>query len=126
MWVSGLWKIDASLLDLESVFGMDSFSDKIHRDKTPTIHKIWAGTAYLFPPSVRRDVFEPTFNEMLGEHLRARKFLGNSGRRWLVFAFTFWTMFIVVDCFRVMLQSGAVKILRGLLPEPFRNWWGRR
>ena len=88
--------------------------------------KIWERFSVILPGRLRREAFDPAFNDMLEEYMRAQKFLGNGGRRWLGFGFTLCAVLIVMDCIRVMLTSGASRFLLGIFPESFRAWWRRQ
>ena len=81
--------------------------------------------SFMLPRKAQREVFEPAYNDLLEDYVRARRFRGRWARRWLAFAFTVRSLLMVADCLRVLLQSGAGKILVSLLPEAWRNWWRR-
>ena len=93
---------------------------------SPTLLIVWEIFGFILPDKIQRDAFDPAFNNMLEDYLRARKSRGKWARRWIDFAFTLCAIFIVADCFRVLLQSGVGRILLGLLPEHLRNWWRRQ
>lgn len=78
---------------------------------------------FILPRKVQQECFEPALNDILIDHVRARKFRSKWARRWINFAFAVRTLFMVFDCLRVMFQCGTGRIILGLLPEQFRNWW---
>jgi len=82
--------------------------------------------SFILPGKIQRECFEPAYNDLLRDYVRSRKFRSKWARRWIAFAFTARTLYMVGDCFRVMLQGSAGKLLLGLLPESFRNWWRRQ
>lgn len=87
------------------------------------VPSLWELFSFILPGKVRREAFDPAFNDMLKDYVRARKFRGKWTLRWLAFAFTVRSLLMVLDCFRVMLQSGAGKILLNFLPDVLRKWW---
>jgi hypothetical protein len=88
--------------------------------------KIWERFSLILPGKLQREAFEPAFNDMLESYMRAQKWLGKRGQRWLAFAFTMCAAFIVLDCIRVMVTSGVGRFLLDALPEPIRAWWRRQ
>ena len=86
----------------------------------------WELFSVILPDKVRSEAFEPAYHNMLEDYVVMRKFRGKWARRWLGFAFTVRTLFMVLDCLRVLLQSGAGKILLNFLPDGLRTWWRRQ
>lgn len=81
----------------------------------------WDAFKYLLPEKTRREAFEPAYNDMLNMFIEAKRHRRTPMVCWLVFCFTFRTVLMVADCFRVMLSSQAVKFLSGLLPDALKN-----
>lgn len=107
---------------------VDGGEEKMQRRRRaarPTAIQFWLLFRFALPGRVQRECFEPAFNDLLVDYVRARKFRGTLARRWIAFAFTLRTLFMVADCLRVLVQSGTGKMLLGLLPEHWRNWWKR-
>jgi hypothetical protein len=95
----------------------------------PTLQKIaskWQRFGLILPSRIRREAFEPAFNEMLQRCIPAWRFVGEEGRGWLIIGFTTLSIFILLDCIRVMLISRGVAVLLDLLPESLRAWWRRQ
>jgi hypothetical protein len=88
--------------------------------------RLWELFSVILPDKVRREAFEPAHQNLLEDYLLMRKFHGRWARRWLGFAFAVRTLFMVLDCLRVLLQSGAGKILLSFLPDVLRTWWRRQ
>ena len=86
----------------------------------------WELFSLILPDKVRSEAFEPAHQNLLGDYLLVRKFRGKWARRWLGCAFGVRTVFMVLDCVRVLLQSGAGKILLNFLPDVLRTWWRRQ
>jgi hypothetical protein len=90
-----------------------------------SLPKIWERFSFVLPAKVRREAFDPAFNDMLEDYMRVQKSVGKSARRWVSVAFTVCAVFIVVDCLRVMMTRGAGRLLLGFVPESIRVWWRR-
>jgi hypothetical protein len=88
--------------------------------------RLWELFSFILPPGPRREAFEPAFNDLTEKYALARKFRGKWARRWIGFSFSFLSIVMLLDCVRIMLQSGAGKILLKFLPDPLRTWWRRQ
>jgi len=81
--------------------------------------------SYLLSPRVRRELFEPSFNDVKADFVKARRrYTSNGERRWLAFCFGLHTSIVVGQCFWAMLGDKAKRILFKLAPEFLRRWWG--
>jgi hypothetical protein len=81
--------------------------------------------SFVLPPKARREIFEPAYNDMKGDFLKAlRRFNGRGQRRWLMFWFVVHTSFMIVNCFWVMCGTKVKRVLLALLPEGFRRPFG--
>ena len=94
--------------------------------KSEKLPEMWELFSFLLPRKTRRECFEPAYNDLRSETLRARKFHGKWARRWISFCFILKTALMLMECLRVLLQSGTGRIILGLLPESLRNWWRRQ
>jgi len=88
--------------------------------------RLWELFSLILPAQVHREAFYPAYQNMLEKYVLARKFRGKWARRWIAFCFTVLSLLMVLDCLRVMLQSGVGKILLKLLPDDLRSWWRRQ
>lgn len=79
----------------------------------------------ILPRKNKRECFDPAYNDLLQDYVRMKKFRGTYAE-WFIVTFTFRTVLLVTDCFRVFLQNSAGKFFLGLLPESLRNWWQRQ
>jgi hypothetical protein len=103
----------------------DQIASKKNRYWT-NLPRFWELFSFILPCKSRRECFEPAYNDFLEKYVRAREFRGKWARRWIAFAFIILFLFMIADCIRVLFQSGAGKILLGLLPEQLRTWWRRQ
>jgi len=124
--LAGVNDLDHNFRGLEDLIGTGPFLPVGCSEAVMRLPKIWERFSSILPRRLRREAFDPAFNDMLEGYMRAQKFLGKSGRRWLAFGFTARAILIVLDCIRVMLTSGVARLLVGALPESFRAWWRRQ
>lgn len=81
--------------------------------------RLWRLFAFVLPRGIRTQSFEPALEDMLAQHLKARRYRTVWARRWLVLAFTIRTVIAVLDCVRLMLVQHILQ----LLPRRVRDWW---
>jgi hypothetical protein len=81
--------------------------------------------SYALPRKTRLDVFEPAYNDIKGDFVKAmRRFKSKGARRWLAFCFGLHTSVLVVQCFWAMLSDRTKRAVLKFLPDSFRRWWG--
>jgi hypothetical protein len=69
-------------------------------------------------------VYDPGVNELLEDYVGTRrKYRSRIVRFWLNTCFTLRTALLLVDCWRVLAASKAVKMLLNWTPEPVKRWW---
>jgi hypothetical protein len=79
----------------------------------PVFPRLWELFPYVLTRRVRGEVYEPYHQEMLEDYLLARKsYRTKPARRWLTFAFTVRTAYVVAQCLYVMLGETGRKALR--------------
>jgi len=91
-----------------------------------SLPRLWELFSFILPPKVKREAFDPAYNDMRERFQLALRYSEKWEKRWLKFAFAVQTTYMVLDCFRVMLQSGTGKVLLNFLPDALRNWWRRQ
>jgi hypothetical protein len=81
---------------------------------------------FLFGGRFRREVFEPAYNDMLADHLRAQalRFQTPWTRRWIKCCLALRTVCLVLECAGVALRGVAYQLF---LPQSIRDvilrWW---
>jgi hypothetical protein len=81
--------------------------------------------SYILPPTLRRNVFEPSFNDIKSDFVKARRrYSSNGQRRWLMFCFGLHTSILVSQCVWATLSDKTKRIIFKLVPEVLRRWWG--
>lgn len=89
--------------------------------------RFWQLFGFCLPKKTREIVYEPGRNELLEDYqLTRRQYRTKWARRWLAFCFTFRTVLLIADCWRVLLGQGAMKVLLGFVPHSVRQWFTRQ
>ena len=94
----------------------ESSSRYTHKTRLLGWPRFWELFGFCLPRKICEEVDEPGRNELLEDYFLARKYRTKWARRWLTFCFTFRTVLLVADCWRVLLKNGAVKIILGFVP----------
>ncbi len=86
--------------------------------------RFWELFSLILPRKARIKVFKPHYNEFKEDYLLAYcRYKSKWAKRWLNFCFTFRTVCMIVDCFRVSLGAKVWQLLLAtLLPEPARKF----
>lgn len=79
--------------------------------------------SFILPHRVRKQAFDPPYEELVADWLIAKRYKGKCARCWLTFAFLVRTILMLLDCFRVFLADKKFGIFRDMLPEPVKRWW---
>jgi hypothetical protein len=80
--------------------------------------------SYILSHKVRDRIFEPAFQEILGDFLVAPgTYQTKWPRRWLNFCFTFRTVLMIFECLRATITDQALYSITRLAPEPIKKWW---
>jgi hypothetical protein len=78
--------------------------------------------SFILPRRTRLEIFEPAYNDLKGDFLKARrKFKTNGARRWLAFCFGLHVSFMVANCFWVMCSERVKKLILSFV---FRKFGG--
>jgi hypothetical protein len=118
-------EVDESVAQVEHEIGSGLYMALGGLGTVARLPRIWEQFSFVLPARVRREVFDPTFNDMLEDYMGVQKSVGQNARRWVPIAFTVYTVFIAVDCLRVLMTRGAGRLLLGFVPESLRAWWRR-
>ena len=80
--------------------------------------------SYILPPKTREEVFEPAFNDLLADILKAkRRHRSKLARRWLNTCFVIQVIFMVPNCILVRLGAKTRKAIAVVLPELWRRFF---
>lgn len=105
---------------------VDGIVDVKWSDSPATFPLFWERLRFITGGKLRKQVFEPAYNDLLSDHLttQAVRFQTPWTRRWIKFCFGARTAWLVVECAAVGLR-GTVGMF--LLPQSVRdfvrNWW---
>lgn len=77
--------------------------------------------AFLLPPKIRREAYEPAYNDLLADFLLARRYKSLWARRWLLFCFLVRTGWMIAESFRVMFGQKLRKMLWDSFVELLRR-----
>lgn len=85
--------------------------------------KVWHLFGFLLPHSIRDRVYGPAVQELLLDHLEARRYRSTWARRWLCFCFLMRTALLAINCIRATGLDKLAYLILKLMPEPLRRWW---
>jgi hypothetical protein len=85
--------------------------------------RLWELLGFALPKKTREKVYEPGHNELLEDFIRAKAYRTKWARRWLALCFTFRTILLVTDCWRVMMADKALSLLMKAVPQTIKRWW---
>lgn len=81
--------------------------------------------SFILPPKAKREIFEPAFNDLKSDFLKARRKFKTNGRlRWLSFCFGLHVSLMVGSCFWVMCSERTKRLILRLVPDVIRRFWG--
>jgi hypothetical protein len=76
---------------------------------------------FILPRTIRREAFEPAYNEIKKDYLLAQQYKSKWAKRWLCFCFICQTTYMIGDCFRVFFGSKLKSLLLLLVPVGVRE-----
>ncbi len=78
---------------------------------------------FILNKDTRKRVFEPAYEDLKHQFLESRRFRTKWAQRWIRFAFSFRAIFLVLECFRVMVWDAAViRPLRRMFGGVIGRW----
>lgn len=94
--------------------------------------RFWELFPIILPRSIRERVYEPAYEELKEDYMRVRnRYRTPWAKRWVKFAFTVRTVYMVGQCFTAMSGSWGRRsiiafvawLLGGLAVDTFRQWY---
>jgi len=85
--------------------------------------RLWELFGYLLRRKTRVRIFQPAFHDLLADYFetRAKRFQTPVAKWWLNFCFTFRTIGLVIECFRVTFLGGLIATLLAMIPTGVKN-----
>jgi hypothetical protein len=83
---------------------------------------VWELFPFVLAHKLRADVYEPAYEELREDFVRAQQYKGTWEKRWIVFAFTVRTVLLVLECLRVAAGERVMRALGGLAREFIRRF----
>jgi hypothetical protein len=83
---------------------------------------LWELFGFALRRRTRERIFEPAYQDMFAQHLKARQFTGKWERRWLNFCFALRTIGLVLSCWRIATWTAAITIAFRLIPANVKEW----
>ncbi len=86
--------------------------------------RLWELFGFLLPKTTRDRVFEPAYNDLLAQHLKARepRFDTPGQIRWLNFCFFVRSLCLVCGCYRCLIGGTVAAAAMRFLPADLRTF----
>jgi hypothetical protein len=100
---------------------------KTFADAKPFFHRIlhfWELFSFILPAKTRKEAYEPAFNDLKADYVRALQFKSSSEKRWLKFCFTIRTVAMVINCLWVLAGAKFRKVIWNSISESYRKLCG--
>jgi hypothetical protein len=118
-------RVDRMMLFYSKIFVAEFIINRIVPKITSNcLHNIvsyWELFQFILPPKTRREAFEPAYNDLKEDYLKAQAYKSKWAKWWLCFCFILRTTFMVGDCFRVFFDVKMKNILLVLVPLAVRE-----
>lgn len=81
----------------------------------------WELLGYLFSRVTRERIYEPSYNDLISQHLKARKYQGRWQKRWLWCCFATRTIAVILECMWADWKSLICAACAFLVPAAVRK-----
>lgn len=87
--------------------------------------RFWDLFRYLLPKKTQESLYDPAHAELLEDYLTSKRYRSKWAKRWINFCFSFRTILLILDCWRVLLIEKSTGFLLLFLPSELREWISR-
>ena len=92
-----------------------------------TFPRMWEIMGFCLPPKMHDRIWTPAIEDQKRKYCEARRTYRTRGARaFLFFAFSFRTLMMLPDCYRLMGLSKLQAFFNLIVPEPVKRWWFNR
>ena len=100
--------------------GIKHWIGKKHQRNHPLL-RFWELFSFMLPPKLRREVYEPAYNDLLADFLIALRYRSKWAKRWLWLCFRARTGYMVAECIRVCISAKLRKLIVDSVADLFRR-----